>query len=79
MSLILIIKQFELHIPEDIVDTRQFILYFLDKLYIVVGIDMQACPLVVIKNGPKILKQCQKKQRYCIASSTRENKISKHM
>jgi hypothetical protein len=56
MSLILTIKEFKIIILEEIIDTRQFVFFFLNMFYIVVGIDIQACPLAVIKNDPKILK-----------------------
>jgi hypothetical protein len=42
MPLILTIKEFKIIITGEIVDTRQFIFFSLDMIYIVTGRDMQA-------------------------------------
>jgi hypothetical protein len=44
MSLILTIKEFKIIIHEEIIDIPVIYLIFLDMFYIVVSIDMQACP-----------------------------------
>jgi len=71
MSLILTIKEFKIIIHEEIIDIPVIYLLFLDMLYIVVSIDMQACPPAVIINYPKRTKVLH-------SSSTRENKTFKH-
>jgi hypothetical protein len=44
MSLILTIREFKIIIHEEIIDTPVIYLFFLDMLYIVVSINMQAYP-----------------------------------
>jgi hypothetical protein len=47
-------KIFKIIIHIIIIDTWVFIFFF----FIATGIDMQACPLTIVRNGPKVLNEC---------------------
>jgi len=72
MSLILKIIEFKIIIHEEIIDTPVIYLFFLDMFYVVVSINMQTCPPVVIINDPKRTKVLH-------SSRARENKTFKHI